>query len=187
MSKLKDLIEMNPVIPAVNQASQISEVIELECEIVFVLFGNIMNLPRYVERLKAANKIVFINIDLIDGLAGKKIAIDYIKKVAQADGVITSKASLIAEAKKADLMTIHRYFILDSRSLSALNKQFELSRADAIDIMPGLMPTVIQQIAESGPTPVIASGLVCTKQDILNALNAGAAGISTTNNVCWTI
>jgi glycerol uptake operon antiterminator len=34
---------------------------------------------------------------------------------------------------------------------------------------------------------VIASGLVCEKQDILNALNAGAIGISTTNKECWSI
>ncbi|MGX7352070.1 hypothetical protein RU97_GL002227 [Enterococcus canis] len=187
MSRIKDLIEANPVIPAINRLSQLPEVIEGDSEVVFILTGDIMNLPKIVERLKKAGKTVFVNIDLIDGLSGKKIAIEYIKKVTAADGIITSKAVLVAEAKRAGLMTVHRYFILDSRSLIALKGQYQISKADVVEIMPGLMPSVIKQIAQAGATPVIASGLVCDKEDILAALNSGALGISTTNEACWSI
>lgn len=132
-------------------------------------------------------KLRLHHIDLIDGLAGNRVAVDYARRAAKADGVITMRAPLIVEAKRLGLMTVHRYSIMDSRSLIALKKQYQISKADVVEIMPGLMPSVIKQVHEAGPTPVIASGLVCEKQDVLNALNAGAIGISTTNHGCWNI
>ena len=187
MAYLKELIEDNPVIPAINHMKQIDEVIALDAEVVFVLCGDIMSLPKIVKRLKDAGKTVLINIDLIDGLAGNRIAVDYIRRSAKADGIVSMKATLIVEAKRLGLMTVHRYSMMDSRSLIALKKQYQISNADVVEIMPGLMPSIIKQVNEAGPTPVIASGLVCEKQDILNALNAGAIGISTTNKECWSI
>lgn len=187
MTRLKELLEDNPIIPSVKTEAQISAAIEAESEIVFILYGDIISLPRIVKKFKDVGKTVLIDIDLIDGLAGKRIAVEYVKKISGADGVMTNKANLIVEAKKLNLMTIHRYFVIDSKSLLALKNQYQISKADAVEIMPGLMPGVIRDIAAAGPTPIIASGLVCDKKDILSALDSGAISTSMTNEMCWGI
>lgn len=49
MAYLKGLIEDNPVIPAINHMKQIDEVIALDAEVVFVICGDIMSLPKIVK------------------------------------------------------------------------------------------------------------------------------------------
>lgn len=51
--------------------------------------------------------------------------------------------------------------------------------------MPGVMPKVIRQMAETLSVPVIAGGLISDKEDIIAALDAGAASISTTKEELW--
>lgn len=74
------------------------------------------------QSLKDAGETVLINIDLIDGLAGNRIDVDYIRRTAKANGIVSMKAILIVEAKRLGLMTVHRYSMMDSRSLIALKK-----------------------------------------------------------------
>lgn len=52
-------------------------------------------------------------------------------------------------------------------------------------LMPGVMPKVIRQMAETLSVPVIAGGLISDKEDIIAALDAGAASISTTKEELW--
>ena len=56
---------------------------------------------------------------------------------------------------------------------------------DVIEILPGLMPKVIRRICQTVRRPVIAGGLISEKEDIMAALKAGAAAISTTNQQVW--
>ena len=54
-----------------------------------------------------------------------------------------------------------------------------------LELMPGVMPKVIRQMAETLSVPVIAGGLISDKEDIIAALDAGAASISTTKEELW--
>ena len=47
-------------------------------------------------------------------------------------------------------------------------------RPDCVELMPGVMPKVIRQMAETLSVPVIAGGLISDKEDIIAALDAGA-------------
>ena len=79
---------------------------------------------------------------------------------------------------------------MDSRSLSNLQKQCLAAKPDCVEIMPGYSKKgirwAIEYMEEVGYSPpLIASGMVCTKQDIVNALSSGATAISTTNHEMW--
>lgn len=52
-----------------------------------------------------------------------------------------------------------------------------------IEILPGLMPRVIERIKKSVRCQVIAGGLISEKEDIVVALKAGAVAISTTDKM----
>ena len=61
----------------------------------------------------------------------------------------------------------------------------EQTRPDFIEILPGLMPRIISNLKKEVGHRVIAGGLISQKEDILNALDAGATAISTTNSELW--
>ena len=82
-------------------------------------------------------------------------------------------------------MTIQRFFLFDSLSFENVLRQN--SNADAVDLLPGTMPRVLSRLAEKVQQPIIASGLLADKQDIMAALSAGAHAISTTSTELWRI
>ncbi len=184
MKNMIQLIEKTPIIPAIKEEADIDIVCSNKANIVFVLYGDIMSLPLIVKKLKDANKKVFVNIDLIAGLSGKEVCIDYLKSHTQADGVISSKAPLLRHAKDVGLFTIHRFFIIDSFSYNSISKQLALSKADMLNILPG-WPMIISWVVEEIKKPVIAGGLVCDTKTVNDCLNAGALSICSTNHAVW--
>lgn len=82
-------------------------------------------------------------------------------------------------------MTVQRFFILDSRSVSTAFESIKTSKPDMIEIMPGLMTRQITYFADSTDIPVIAGGLIETKDDVISALSAGASAISTSRSELW--
>ena len=58
-------------------------------------------------------------------------------------------------------------------------------RPDAIDILPGLMPGMIRKLHQATGLPVLTGGLITQKQEVLQALDAGALAISSTAPAVW--
>lgn len=56
---------------------------------------------------------------------------------------------------------------------------------DAVEILPGLMPKIIKKLCSTVNVPIIAGGLISDKEDVMNALTAGAVAISVTNQRVW--
>jgi glycerol uptake operon antiterminator len=153
----------------------------LGSRIVFVLFGDLLTIPNIVGRLKSAGKVVMIHIDLIEGLSAKEVAVDYLWENTGADGILSTKPNLIKHAKNRGFLTIQRFFVLDSMALVNIEKQFPLEYADAMEILPGVMPKVIAKIVHITKKPIIAGGLVSDEEDVRNSLKAGAVSVSSTN------
>ena len=115
----------------------------------------------------------------------KDISADFIARNTAADGVISTRPNLIRRAKELDLITIQRFFLLDSLSFDNVLRQS--SNADAVDILPGAMPRVISRLVQQIHQPMIASGLLADKHDVMAALSAGALAVSTTSEDLWFI
>ncbi|MFA9398265.1 MAG: glycerol-3-phosphate responsive antiterminator [Clostridiaceae bacterium] len=185
MNKLEESLAINPIIAAIRDEKDLKKACESKALIVFILFGNIMNIPKISKILKDAGKTVFIHMDMIDGLKGDLAAIHYIKKFTEPEGIITIKSSNVKHAKQLGLNTIHRMFIVDSLSLkTGIRNAFEV-KPEAIEVMPGVSSKIITNIQEKVKVPIIAGGLIQDKNDIYEALNAGAVAISTTCSDLW--
>lgn len=178
-------IEDSPIIAAISDINQLDAVIKSPCEIVFLLDGDILNLNETVELLRVNNKLVYIHIDLIGGFSKDTTALRYIAKNIKPDGVITTKSNLVRAAKELRLFTIQRLFLLDSLALTSGINSVRSIRPDAIEILPGILPRIIEEIREETRIPIIAGGLIRDKSDVINCLNAGAVGISTSNKDVW--
>ena len=180
------ILEDNPIIPGIKDDTGLEAVLNSDCKIVFILYGNVLNISEIVRKIKERGKMAFINVDLLDGFSSKEIVIHYLKQNTQADGIMSAKASMIKAAKAQGFFTIHRFFLIDSLSFQNLDRQIEISGPDCIEILPG-WPKVISWVTEKINMPVIAGGLVCDKDSVVEALKAGAAAISSTNTEVWSM
>ena len=145
IAKLKN----NPIIPAVKTDSDIDEAIKTDNEIIFILTSTITNITAMVKKIKDAGKLVFIHLDLVEGLARSVHALDHLSEVTNTDGIITTKPSLVKAAKERDIFVVQRFFILDSLSIESGFRAINDHKPDAIEILPGLMPKVINNFSTS--------------------------------------
>lgn len=180
-----DLLETSPVIAAVKNESGLENCLKTDCRVVFLLFGTICDVAELVDRVKESGKIAIVHVDLIQGLSSKEVAVDFIRRNTRADGIISTKSPIVKHAKELGMICIQRTFVVDSMALSTLKKQIESFHPDAIEIMPGVMPRVIQKIRQETELPLIAGGLLSDKKDIMAAFEAGADAVSTTREELW--
>ena len=124
-------------------------------------------------------------MDMIQGLSTKRVAVDFIAHNTRADGIISTKNTLVEHAKEMGLYAIQRTFVVDSIALDTLKKQIEMFRPDAVEIMPGVMPKILKIMREYTDIPLIAGGLLSDKKDVMAAFEAGTDAISATNEAVW--
>lgn len=181
-----DAMMDNPIIASVKDLEGLEQCCACEeIKVVFILFGDVCSISGIVEKIKSVDKIVMVHMDLISGLSSKEVAVDFIKNNTNADGIITTKSSLIKRAKELSMYTILRCFLLDSMALENIKHPQTNIRPDFLEVLPGVMPKVIRKICRITKTPIIAGGLISDKEDVMNALDAGATAVSTTNKDVW--
>lgn len=185
--KVMDLLEMSPVIAAIKDDGGLKRCFDTECQMVFILYGNICTVPDIVRQVKEHGKYAIVHADLQGGLAAKEVAVDYIKQHTKADGIISTKPLLVKRAVELGLIGVQRTFIIDSMAMNMTKKQIDTFHPDLIEIMPGIMPKVLKEIRAYTDTPIIAGGLISDKKDVLAAFDAGADAISTTKEELWFI
>ena len=184
----KDLLEViadSPVIAAVKDEEGLDKSLRTDCRIIFILYGNICSLTTIVEKIKKRDKLAIVHADLVQGLSAKTEAINYIKNNTKADGILSTKGNLVKHATDIGLIGILRNFIIDSMAMENVNKQVELAHPDMIEIMPGIMPEIIEKLKNEIKLPLIAGGLISDTKDVIAALSAGADAVSTTKEELW--
>ncbi len=171
-----------PVISAAKDEEGLDACLTSPCNVVVVLFGNILDIPDIVRKITDANRIAIVHLDLIDGLSATPSAVDYIHNRTGAAGIISTKSVIIKRAKQVGLIAIQRFFLLDSLALSNISKQIRQNNPDFIEAIPGAMPKIIKEVTSSlTDTPLITGGLIRDTGDVVNALEAGAIAVSVTN------
>lgn len=186
MNGSKELIRVlsdSPVIASCKNEEGLERALESDCSVIFLLYGNLCTMETLVQRVKDAGKMAFLHLDLIDGLSNRDIVVDFVREHTDADGIITTRPNLIRRGRDVGLITVQRFFLLDSIALENVIRQ--ASYADAVEILPATMPKVIHNLTNRIHLPLIAGGLIADKEDILTALSAGALAVSATNADLW--
>ena len=178
------LLRRDRIIAAVKDDQQMEAALLSKCGIVFVLYGDLITIAKIVSRIKSAGKLVFVHIDLIEGLSPRDVSVSFIGQSTLADGIISTKPNIIKRAKIHNLLTVQRFFLLDSIALNNIDKQL-VDDTDAIEILPGVIPKIITRLTQSMQKPIIAGGLIADGDDVRDSLQAGATAISTTRDKLW--
>ena len=179
-----DLFENGRVIAATRSDEEFLHAIDAQPEIIFDLDPDLINISRKVKSAHGAGKKYFLHIDLAKGLGKDESGIKYLK-VLDVDGVISTKTSMIKLAREQGLLTVQRFFIVDSHSVQTTVEAAKASKATMIEIMPGTLPKVISRLKSCVEAPIIAGGLIETKAELQTILKHGASAISTGRKELW--
>lgn len=182
-----DLLEISPVIAAIKDDEGLKRCLDSECQVVFILYGNICNIERIVDTLKEGGKYAMVHADLVQGLGAREIAIDYLKENTRADGIISTKQKMVRRAMELGMFGVLRTFIIDSMAVDNTKEVLQGFRPDMVEVMPGVMPKVLRILRESTDVPLIAGGLISEKKEVMEMFSVGADAISTTNEELWFI
>lgn len=182
--RMVDLVE-HQVIPAVRTDEQLAQAAVSKADIVFLLYGNVFSLEQQMMTLHDQGKDAFVHLDFMEGIASDRSGIEYIAKRLRPKGIISTRSYSIVIAKEFQLMTIQRLFMIDSTAIQKGLKAVHASGADAVELMPGLMPKVIREVTERTDLPIIAGGLIRTQDEVEEALTAGALAVSVGNEQLW--
>lgn len=171
-------------IAAVKTVAEFDEALKSNINIIFMLAPNILTLEKDIKKGHDADKKIFIHIDLAEGIGKDKAGIEFVKKMG-VDGIISTRTNVIKIAHELEIFTVQRFFTVDSHSIDTTLEALKASRADMIEIMPGIAVKAIAMLKKKTDTPIIAGGLIDSKEEAQNAVKYGASAISTSNKELW--
>jgi len=186
MQNLIKCFREHSVIASIRNDTDFKYALNSKVTALFILHGDIFNLPQIILESKEHNKIIFLHIDLIKGIGKDKEGIIYLSKKKLCDGIVTTKGNLIEVAKKEGLIAVQRLFLLDSASLKTGERLLKQNQPDAIEILPGIAaPYFIEHIYKKLSCPVIAGGLIRKKEEIDELFKKGIMAVSTSKKELW--
>lgn len=180
--ELMKCLEAAPIIAAVRD-HLFEKALKSPVDVIFLLGCDIATIADRIKKAKVAGKYIFIHIDLADGIGKDKSGIKFLAACG-ADGIISTRSNLIKYAKEQGLITVQRFFAYDSHGVNSIQDVLANTKPDIMEIMPGTMGKIIKRFS-GGTIPLIAGGLVETRQEVTTALNLGALAVSTGKEELW--
>lgn len=177
------LIE-HPVISAIWQDEDFSKAVKSPSSLIFHHGASIVSVAERIREAHDAGKKIFINLDMALGIGRDRHGVEFLKN-SGADGLISTKNGIIACAKEFGLITVQRFFIIDSQAVSSALDNIRQGSPDMVELLPGVIPSVVQKFSRAIKQPVLAGGLIKTREDIMRALSSGATAISTATEELW--
>ena len=175
-AELIERLENCPVISAIREDG-FDEALDSPSEVIFMLWCNILTVGDLVKKAHGQGKLILVHIDLADGIGKDKAGIQYLTKCG-VDGIISTRSHLIRAAKELGLITVQRFFALDSQGVDSIGDVLNTSLPTLVEIMPGVAGKVINRFS-GGKIPVIAGGIIETKSEVMEALSQGDLAVST--------
>jgi glycerol uptake operon antiterminator len=183
--QLLDEIIANPVIAAVRSESALDLALAGPVRTVFLLSGSINGLAGQCRRITESGRLCFLHVDLIEGLRPDQAGLRYLADQIRPTGIITTKPNCVRWAQSAGLHTVQRIFLLDSAALQDGMRHVQACQPDLVEVLPGIAEKAIHLACQSFGRPLIAGGLIRSREEIFAALAAGALGVSTGSPELW--
>ena len=181
-SEIIDCLELNPVIAAIRDDGW-NAALHSPAQVLFYLSADLTTVATRIRQAHEAEKILLIHMDLAEGIGKDRAGIRYLAQHG-VDGIISTKAQLIRTAKEMGLLTVQRFFALDSKGMESIEDMLRTSTPHLIEIMPGVIGKAIRRFCNCG-IPIIAGGLIETKAEVTEAISCGAAAVSTGKESLW--
>lgn len=183
---LLKLLCSGDVIPAARNIDDFKHALEhTKAPSVILLFGDIVSLPSLLTLAQNSKKRLFVHLDLLGGIGKDEAGIRFLARLG-VTGLITTKAYLCKTAREEGMIAIQRLFLMDSDALRTGVHLVLKYKPDAVEVLPATVPvSAIKQLQEANKIPILAGGLVHTREDVESAIKNGICAISTSETSLW--
>ncbi|MDO3653486.1 MULTISPECIES: glycerol uptake operon antiterminator GlpP [Bacillus] len=174
-----------PILPAIRNMKQFDEFLSSSFSYGVILDIHLGQLKGVIKEAQKHGKNMMVHVDLIQGIKHDEYGAEFICQDIKPAGIISTRSNVIAKAKQKKIYAIQRLFLLDT---SAMEKSMEFigkHKPDFIEVLPGIVPSLIQEIKEKTGIPIFAGGFIRTEEDVEQALKAGAVAVTTSNTKLW--
>ena len=172
------------IIAAARSGEELIAALNSKTETIFMLAPNISDIKEQTAAVHRAGKKLFIHLDLAEGIGKDEYGIRFAKEQG-VDGIISTRTNIIKLAKREKMFTVQRFFVVDSQSVYTTVESAKSSKADMIEIMPGTVTKVIKKLKKELDIPIVAGGLIESREEIEDAISCGATAISTGKKEFW--
>lgn len=176
----------NPIAAAIRTEKDFSKALKSDVDMIFLLHANIMTVGDCIKQIHAAGKKAMVHIDFAEGIGKDRFGIEYLAKQG-VDGICTTRTNIVKLTREYDLISLQRFFMIDSHSVSTSIESMKLSNPDIVEIMPAIVTKKIKEFSSLVNVPVIAGGLAETEEEVRDALAAGADCVSTGESDLWSL
>ncbi|MBC6308034.1 glycerol-3-phosphate responsive antiterminator [Listeria sp. FSL L7-1582] len=173
------------VIPAAHNHRDVEKILSLDAEYMVMLETQVGQLKSLVNLAASGGKKVILHADLIHGLKNDEYAVDFLCQDVRPAGIISTRGNVILKAKQHKVLAIQRLFMLDSSAFTKSTALVQKTKPDYIELLPGILPTMVEQMTEQFNIPVIAGGLITTQAQVDEILAAKATAITTSQKSLW--
>lgn len=173
------------IIPAAKTISQADKAFASPFEYIVLLEIHLSQLmPIKREAVRQGKKLI-IHADLVHGLKTDNFAADFLCNEIKPDGIISTRSNMILKAKQNGIIAIQRVFLIDTIALEKSYSLIEKTAPDYIELLPGVIPSMIDEVYKRTNIPVITGGLIRTKDEVREAISSGAVAVTTSNRELW--
>lgn len=173
------------LLPAVRHPKELERLLKTPLAWLVLLGGRLGQLQPMVKLAADHGKRVLLHADLIDGLKNDEYAAEFLCQQIRPAGLISTRVAVIRKAKQNGVLAIQRLFLIDSGALDTSVELARQAQPDLIEVLPGLLPQWIREVKDRTGVPVIAGGLIRTREEAAAALEAGAAAVTTSRPDLW--
>ncbi len=159
------------IIPAVNDFPQLRLFLKSECSRCVLMHWRISDLDTVFSSLHSAGKTALIHCDLISGLAPDEAGTAYLVVRLHPEGIISTKAAAIDEAKTLGVTAVQRVFLIDSAALSRSAASVARTKPDYVEFLPAPCPALYSKLRATFGVPLIAGGLISTADEAREILS----------------
>lgn len=176
----------NHIAAAIRTEKDFSKALKSDVDMIFLLHANIMTVGDCIRQIHEVGKKAMVHIDFAEGIGKDRYGIEFLAKQG-VDGICTTRTNIVKLTREYNLISLQRFFMIDSHSVSTSIESMKLSDPDIVEIMPAIVTKKIKEFSSLIDVPVIAGGLAETEEEVREALAAGADCVSTGESDLWNL
>ena len=183
-----EVLDNTRIIAAVRNEDHLQRALDSPVQIVYLLFGNPINIRTMLQSVRDSGKLPLVNADLLQGISRDAHAVEYLASCGTA-GIISTNHETLRAARAQELLTVLRTFMIDSASVESAQRFLGHFQPDAVELLPAIAaPLVIDRIRESYPAlHVIAGGLVKNFKQVEELIAAKVDAVSLSDPALWLV
>jgi glycerol uptake operon antiterminator len=181
-----DVFKGRPIIAAVRSAESLAIAARSPVKMIYLLFGNTLNVADLIGSVRDCGKPVLVNLDLLAGFSRDACNVEYLASCGAA-GIVSTHQEVLRVAGKRGLITVLRSFALDSAAVEAGLRAIQYCQPDAVEILPAVAaPRVAVRIRqEHAGLRIVAGGLVANLKELESLLAGGIDAVSVSDPRFW--